>query len=198
MKKQKTNVFILRVVLIVLAVLAAYFVVSNRTKEGPNAEDGSEVDKLLNYDFTDQYPKTVKETVRLHCRYMKCAYNNEFTEEELKKANQQIRNLYDDELLDYNEESAQLASLKEDIQYYADKKQKIISYSFGEDSQIEYNTEKNIDYAKIKVTVLLRKDSSSAKGQEEYILRKNDNGEWKILGWQAVKDSSTEDKGDAK
>ena len=50
----------------------------------------------------------------------------------------------------------------------------------------------------IKVTVLLRKDSSSAKGQEEYILRKNDNGEWKILGWQAVKDSSTEDKGDAK
>lgn len=198
MKKQKTNVFILRVVLIVLAVLAAYFVVNNRAKEGPNAEDGSEVDKLLNYDFTDQYPKTVKETVRLHCRYMKCAYNNEFTEEELKKANQQIRNLYDDELLDYNEESAQLASLKEDIQYYADNKQKIISYSFGEDSQIEYNTEKNIDYAKIKVTVLLRKDSSSAKGQEEYILRKNDNGEWKILGWQAVKDSSTEDKGDAK
>ncbi|CCX86048.1 putative uncharacterized protein [Clostridium sp. CAG:590] len=198
MKKQKTNVFILRVVLIVLAVLAAYFVVSNRAKKGPNAEDGSEVDKLLNYDFTDQYPKTVKETVRLHCRYMKCAYNNEFTEEELKKANQQIRNLYDDELLDYNEESAQLASLKEDIQYYADNKQKIISYSFGEDSQIEYNTEKNIDYAKIKVTVLLRKDSSSAKGQEEYILRKNDNGEWKILGWQAVKDSSTEDKGDAK
>ena len=91
-----------------------------------------------------------------------------------------------------------MASLKEDIQYYADNKQKIISYSFGEDNQIEYNTEKNIDYAKIKVTVLLRKDSSSAKGQEEYILRKNDNGEWKILGWQAVKDSATEDKGDAK
>lgn len=198
MKKQKTNVFTFRVILIVLAVLTVYFVVGNRAKKGPDAEDSSEVDKLLNYDFTDQYPKTVKETVRLHCRYMKCAYNNEFTEEELKKANQQIRNLYDDELLDYNEESAQLASLKEDIQYYADNKQRIISYSFGEDGQIEYNTENNIDYAKIKVTVLLRKDSSSAKGQEEYILRKNDNGEWKILGWQAVKDSSTEDKGDAK
>ena len=120
MKKQKTNVFTFRVILIVLAVLTVYFVVGNRAKKGPDAEDSSEVDKLLNYDFTDQYPKTVKETVRLHCRYMKCAYNNEFTEEELKKANQQIRNLYDDELLDYNEESAQLASLKEDIQYYAD------------------------------------------------------------------------------
>ena len=190
--------FTIVVFLIVIVGLAVYFVIGNRTGKGPDATDESEVDKLLNYDFVEAYPKTVKETVRLHCRYMKCAYNNEFTEEELKKANQQIRNLYDDELLDYNEESAQLASLKEDIQYYADKKQKIISYSFGEDSQIEYNTEKNIDYAKIKVTVLLRKDSSSAKGQEEYILRKNDNGEWKILGWQAVKDSSTEDKGDAK
>lgn len=198
MKKQKANAFTFRVILIVLAVLAVYFIVSNRTKKGPDAEDGSEVEKLLNYDFVDQYPKTVKETVRLHCRYMKCAYNNEFSEEELKKANEQLRNLYDEELLNYNEESAQLSSLKEDIQYYVDNKQKIISYSFGEDSQIEYNTENNIDYAKIKVTVLLRMDSSSAKGQEEYILRKNDNGEWKILGWQAVKDATTEDKGDAK
>ena len=78
MKKQKASAFTFRVILIALAVLVVYFIVSNRTKEGPDAEDGSEVEKLLNYDFADQYPKTIKETVRLYCRYMKCAYNNEF------------------------------------------------------------------------------------------------------------------------
>ena len=92
--------------------------------------------------------------------------------------------------------SAQLDALKQDIQYYVDNKQKIVSYSFGEDSQIEYNTQDQVDYAKIKVKVMLRVDSAPGEAEEEFILRKNDEGQWKILGWQAVKESS-EDKGDA-
>lgn len=53
-----------------------------------------------------------------------------------------------------------------------------------------------MDYAKIKVKVMLRVDSAPGEAEEEFILRKNDEGQWKILGWQAVKESS-EDKGDA-
>lgn len=197
MKKKGTNTFTILVFILVIVCLAMYVVISNRTKQMTSGDDASEVEKLLSYDFAEDYPKTVKETVRLHCRYMKCAYNNEFSEEELAKMNQQVRNLYDQELLDYNEESAQLDALKQDIQYYVDNKQKIVSYSFGEDSQIEYNTQDQVDYAKIKVTVMLRVDSAPGEAEEEYILRKNDQGQWKILGWQAVQRNS-EDKGDTK
>ncbi len=196
MKKKGANTFTILVFILVIVCLAVYVVISNRTKQTTSGDDASEVEKLLSYDFAEDYPKTVKETVRLHCRYMKCAYNNEFSEDELDKMNQQVRNLYDQELLDYNEESAQLDALKQDIQYYADNKQKIVSYSFGEDSQIEYNTQDQVDYAKIKVKVMLRVDSAPGEAEEEFILRKNDEGQWKILGWQAVKESS-EDKGDA-
>ena len=38
--------------------------------------------------------------------------------------------------------------------------------------------------------------AAPGEAEEEFILRKNDEGQWKILGWQAVKESS-EDKGDA-
>lgn len=196
MKKKGANTFTILVFILVIVCLAVYVVISNRTKQTTSGDDASEVEKLLSYDFAEDYPKTVKETVRLHCRYMKCAYNNEFSEDELDKMNQQVRNLYDQELLDYNEESAQLDALKQDIQYYTDNKQKIVSYSFGEDSQIEYNTQDQVDYAKIKVKVMMRVDSAPGEAEEEFILRKNDEGQWKILGWQAVKESS-EDKGDA-
>ena len=196
MKKKGANTFTILVFILVIVCLAVYVVISNRTKQTTSGDDASEVEKLLSYDFAEDYPKTVKETVRLHCRYMKCAYNNEFSEDELDKMNQQVRNLYDQELLDYNEESAQLDALKQDIQYYADNMEKIVSYSFGEDSQIEYNTQDQVDYAKIKVKVMLRVDSAPGEAEEEFILRKNDEGQWKILGWQAVKESS-EDKGDA-
>lgn len=196
MKKKGANTFTILVFILVIVCLAVYVVIGNRAKQTTSGDDASEVEKLLSYDFVEDYPKTVKETVRLHCRYMKCAYNNEFSEDELDKMNQQVRNLYDQELLDYNEESSQLDALKQDIQYYVDNKQKIVSYSFGEDSQIEYNTQDQVDYAKIKVKVMLRVDSAPGKAEEEFILRKNDEGQWKILGWQAVKESS-EDKGDA-
>ncbi len=198
MKKKSTNMFTIVVFLIVIVGLAVYFVIGNRTGKGPDATDESEVDKLLSYDFVEAYPKTVKETVRLHCRYMKCAYNNEFKEDELELANKQVRNLYDTELLDYNEEEEQLNNLKKDIQYYEDNKEKIVSYSFGEDSQIEYNTQHGIEYAKIKVSILLRVDSTPGNGEEEYILRKNDKDEWKILGWQAVESAKTSSEGDTK
>lgn len=196
MKKKGANTFTVIVSILVIACLAVYVVISNQTKQTTSGDDASEVEKLLSYDFEEDYPKTVKETVRLHCRYMKCAYNNEFAEDELSQMNKQVRNLYDQELLDYNEEDAQLDALKQDIQYYVDNKQKIVSYSYGEDSQIEYNTEDQIDYAKIRVTVLLRVDSAPGEAEEEYILRKNDQGQWKILGWQAVNKNSN-DKGDA-
>ena len=45
----------------------------------------------LKNDFQDNYPKTVRETVKLHCRYMKLAYNNEFSKDELIDANKKIR-----------------------------------------------------------------------------------------------------------
>lgn len=196
MKKKGANTFTILVFILVIVCLAVYAVIGNRAKQTTSGDDASEVEKLLSYDFVEDYPKTVKETVRLNCRYMKCAYNNEFSEDELDKMNQQVRNLYDQELLDYNEESSQLDALKQDIQYYVDNKQKIVSYSFGEDSQIEYNTQDQVDYAKIKVKVMLRVDSAPGEAEEEFILRKNDEGQWKILGWQAVKESS-EDKGDA-
>ncbi|MGN0154974.1 MAG: DUF6715 family protein [Lachnospiraceae bacterium] len=197
MKKTGTKGFTFVVFIIVLAGLAYYVYLSNHASDQRNPAEKSEIETLLNYDFEEDYPKTVRETVKLHCRYLKCAYNNEFTEDELFTVNQQIRKLFDDELLEYNTQEKQLEGLQKDIQYYSDNKQKFVNYSIAEASQVEYNTEGDTEYAKIKVGIMLRVDSASVNGDEEYILRKDKEGKWKILGWQAVQNSTTEDEGDA-
>lgn len=186
MKKQfGTKGFTITMFVITLIVIAFYAFMSNRMGSRSNVTNTSEVEKLLNYDFEDNYPKTVRETVKLHCRYMKCAYNEEFTKEQLYTANQKIRQLMDMELLSINTEEAQLKSLEDDVQFYKDNKQKYVSYSLAEASQIQYNTENGKDYAKIRVGIMLRVDSATVKGDQEYLLRKDDQGRWKILGWQA-------------
>lgn len=199
MKKNGNKGFVTIILLIVIAGLAYYTHLNNSAgnkKDSP--ENQEEVEQLLNYDFVDNYPKTVRETVKLHCRYLKGVYNKQFQEEDLGKVNTQIRELFDDELLALNTPDAQLQNMKNEMQMYEENKQKMINYSLSESSQIKYNTEEGKDYAKMKVTIVLQVGTSNVSGEEEYILRKDSQGKWKILGWQAVKQDITQNEGETK
>lgn len=197
MKKTSVKGFTTIVLLIMIIGLGYFTYLNNTTNNRQEVSEGTEKENLLNYDFENNYPKTVRETVKLHCQYLKSAYNNTFTEDELFVVNQNIRQLFDEELLQQNAEDKQLQGFKDEIQLYEDSKQKFASYSLAEASQVRYNTENNKEYAKIKVTVNLNVGTGVISEEEEYILRKDKNGNWKILGWQSVNKSTTEDEGDA-
>lgn len=197
MKKIGTKGFTLIVFFIMMIGLGYYTYLNNNTGKRYEVPEASEKVALLNYDFETDYPKTVRETVKLHCRYLKAAYNSELTEDELFTVNKQIRQLFDEELLSYNTPEKQLQGLKDEIQYYIDNKQKFVSYSLAEASQVQYNTEGDKEYAKMKVTIVLKADTATVSGDEEYILRKDKDGNWKILGWQTVGNNTTEVKEEA-
>ena len=190
MKKSGTKGFTLVVATIVFLGLIAYTYINNNSADSEKAKSMTEEEQLLNYDFEEDYPKTVRETVKLHCRYLKAAYGGAFSEDDLYIINQNIRQLFDEELLSYNTEADQLAGLKEEIQEFQDSRKKFTNYSLAESSQIKYNTQDGVEYAKIKVSIGFVVDSMAISGDQEYILRKDADGRWKILGWQAVNQSS--------
>lgn len=201
MKEKGTKVFTLVIFLLVLAALGYYTYLSNQAPGHQDVVSSSEKEILLNYDMENEYPKTVRETVKLHCRYLKYVYSEEFnkdaTDDELFTMNQKIRELFDEELLAINSPDDQLQSLKDEIALYETKKQKFISYTLAEASQIEYNTENDVEYAKMRVTVAMTVDGASFSVDEEYILRQDAEGKWKILGWQAVQQNQSDKEGDA-
>lgn len=191
-KDTSTKGFTTVVLLFVIIGLAFFTYLSNRTKKSPEATTDSEAQKLLNYDFDNDYPKTPRETVKLHCDYLKNVYSDKFSEDDLYIVNQNIRKLFDMELLELNAEAEQLKKMKEELVLYRENKQKIVSYSLPVGSQIEHNTEGNTEYAKMKVSLNLRIGSSPVSAEEEYILRKDSMGQWKILGWQTIPSSDNE------
>lgn len=196
MKKMGTRGFTTIVLLLMIGGLVYYTYLNDRARNRQEEEQSSETQQLLEYDFANDYPKTVRETVKLHCNYLKNAYNDKFTEDELFTVNKQIRQLFDDELLAINTEDKQLKGLKDEIQLYKDNKQKFVSFALAEGSQVQYNTEDSVEYAKIKVSLIIKVGSASASVDEEYILRKDSEGKWKILGWQRINNPSSEEKGD--
>lgn len=184
------------VLLLVIVGLSFFTYLSSRTDRSPEETTSSQAQQLLNYDFENNYPKTPRETVKLHCDYLKNVYSDKFAEEDLYTINQNIRKLFDMELLEINTEEEQLKKMKDELSLYRDNKQKLISYSLPEGSQVQYNKEGDTEYAKMKVSLNLKIKSSSVSVEEEYILRKDSQGHWKILGWQTLHDTSTKDQGE--
>lgn len=199
MKTKGTKGFTLVIFLIAIVALGYYIHLSNDAPSHQDVTPNSEKDILLNYDMVNEYPKTVRETVKLHWRYLKYVYSEEFikdaTEDEIFTMNQQMRRLYDEKLLEHNSPDEQLQSLKNEMAMYQANKQRIVSYTLSEASQIEYNTEDDIEYAKMRVTVAMTIDGASLAVDEEYILRQDDEGQWKILGWQAVPRENADNEG---
>ena len=200
--KKGTKTFTLIIFFAALIALGSYFYVTNKADNSQEVTTTSEKDILLNYDMAGNYPKTVREAVKMHCRYLKYIYNEglakDFTEDDLFVMNQKMRQLYDDELLEINQADQQLKALNKEMEVYKVKKQKIVSYTLAEASLIEYNTDNGKEYAKMRVTIAMRIDGSSFSADEEYILRKDAEGKWKILGWQAVQQDEANEEGDAK
>lgn len=201
MKKNGNKTFTLMIFLVAIAALGYFTYLNNKAPDRETVSENSEKEILLNYDMVENYPKTVREAVKLHCRYLKYVYSDEFikesTEDEVFTMNQKIRALYDDELLDLNSPTEQLQALQDEMTLYQTNKQKIVSYTLAEASQIEYNTENEVEYAKMRVTLALTIDGASASADEEYILRKDSEGKWKILGWQAKQEQTAVEEGDA-
>ena len=146
----------------------------------------------MEYNFEENYPKTVRETMKMYCKFMKMAYSGECSEEDLYAINIQTRQMLDDELLANNTADHQLRAWKTDIMLYEEKKQKLIGYTLEEASQIQYNTENKTEYAKTTVALSFKVGMDTGTMEQEYLLRKDDQGRWKILGWQAVPLKETE------
>ena len=117
------------VVVVVMAILAAaiiggfLFVRNIGTKNQETRKSKSEVEKLMELDLDENYPGTAREVLKINNRLMKCYYNEELTDEQLKALAMQNQKLFDKELLKRNPYDAYVERLKKEIEGY--KKSKV-------------------------------------------------------------------------
>ena len=185
-RKQPMFRFVVIAVVAALIVLAVYIRLTNHSKNSDQQAEANmtEVQVLEQYDFENLYPKTARDVVKLHCRLLKCMYNEELTEEELEQLNRQARQIYASDLLDANEETEQFRSLLQEVEEFQEAGKRYISYSVDPEEDVVYQTnEENENMALIYVTNNMKEGSDTNEIHERYLLRQED-GNWKIVGWQ--------------
>lgn len=188
--KRSNVIGIIVIGVLLVAVVAGFAFSLNRRKEVAEADvQPTAVQEVLMKDLERYYPKTPKEVVRYFAEITKCFYNEEYTDEELAQLAEKIQEIYDDELIANKSQEDYLNDLSSEIADMKKSNYTISSYVLSSSVDVEEFTENGYSCARLYCTFNVKQGSKgTTRSMEEFVLRKDENGHWKIYGWDLVED----------
>ena len=175
------------IIIVVLAALVGgyYFYLSN--KEDVKEETTvSAVQDVILRDLDNNYPPTPKEVVKYYSELSKCLYNEKYTTDEFEKMADKMLALYDDELLEENPRDQYLKDLESAITDFNKQGYSITTFTPSQSTDVQESVVKGRRCAKLYCTYTIKSGSSYSTSLEVFELRKDQEGHWKILGFQLV------------
>lgn len=186
MKKRNVVRVILALVVIGLVVGVYYYFTVQRRASVEDAVELAEVQKVITKDLDANYPATPREVVKYYNRIVKCFYNETYTEDELYELGDQARKLFDEELLENNPRESYFDALKADIEDYRERSKTIRSSSVCDSNDVEFQTVDGRECAYVEASYFTNENKDYSRTYQMYVLRKDDEGKWKILVFYKV------------
>jgi len=188
-KNKKSSSLKLVIVIAILAVLVLVYYYHLSSRRGAPTEETdvtlTVVQEVLSRNLTANYPPTPKEVVRYYSDITECFYNEEYTEEEFQQLAVQIQGLYDKELIANKTQEQYITDLQTEILTFREMNYTISSYTLSSSVDIENSkfTRDGYEWAKVYCYYSLSDGTRILKTSEVFLLRKDEEGHWKIYGW---------------
>lgn len=184
MFKKNVKKFIIGILFIALIVGYYSYLSNKEPKTEEKTITNEEVGKLISRNLEGiYYPEFPRNVVEFYSRIVQAYYYTKLTDDEIEALGSQARKLFDEELLEKNPEEEFYENLKLDIAEYNRLERKVYSYTIEDASEIENFSLDGKQYAVVSVRYLVREKGSVANIYEDYTLRKDEDGKWKILFW---------------
>ena len=101
--------------------------------------------------------------------------------------------LLDEELRDNNPKEEYLANLQLDIENYKKNKKSISQTDVCDTNDVLYKKIDGDDIAYVTASYFMKEDGSFNKTYQQFVLRKDEEGKWKILVFYQIEGPSSED-----
>ena len=180
------SIIITCVILVVVIGGFALFLSHKSRTSGEEAVESTAVQKVLQKDLERNYPPTPKEVVKYFAEITKCFYNEEYSEEELEKLATQIQVLYDEALVANKSEDDYMQDLRSEIASMKENKYTIVGYEVSPSTDVEFFTENEESCARLYCNFYVKQGAGNVPSLEQFVLRKDEAGHWKIMGWDLV------------
>lgn len=150
-------------------------------KDKPNTE----AQNILSKDVDRNYPATVREVVRLFARISKCYHNETISEDEFKALVEMQRKLFDEEFLENNPLDTFTNNLTAEIDAAKSRKYVMATWRVQKQSSVVTWQDGDNHFASIVASFTMsEKEVGYTKTYEEFLLREDETGRWKIVGWR--------------
>lgn len=171
-----------------------FYLAGNNTSSGVEDTQVTELSRLANKDIEKNYPETPRAVVDLYSKYLKCVYNEDYSEDEFDKLTEKMRILMDTELLDNNPKEQYLKDLQAEISEYKNDNKRIANYTLDNSNDVKYYEQDGVEYASLMASYFINvNNSASKKAYEDFVLRKDGEGYWKIFGYTGITNSASDE-----
>ena len=189
MTKKRGGVILL--ILIAVLIVGACALVAYRTpKTAEEATEVTEKDALMSKNIEVSYPSTPREVLKLYNRYMVCLYgveSNQLTDDEVRTLGIKMRQMYDEELLEANQQESHLQKLTQEIVAFQADEKVMIQANVCDSNEVDYIDVDGASGALLEASYFIKKGSKEfSRTYQQYLMRKDANGNWKILGFVKV------------
>lgn len=180
------SIIITCVILVAVIGGFAFYLGHKSRTSGEEVVESTAVQKVLQKDLERNYPPTPKEVVKYFAEITKCFYNEEYSDEDLEKLAVQIQELYDEELVANKSQEDYMQDLRSDIASMKENKYTIVGYDVSPSTDVEFFTQNEDSCARLYCNFYVKQGAGNVPSLEQFVLRKDTEGHWKIMGWDLV------------
>lgn len=181
---------------IVMAVIIVsfYWSLSKRLSvrnEGPTNQNELEI--CLTQDFVSNYPSSPKEVVRWYNRIITLFYSEKLKNSDIEKLCDQLILLMDKELQSDNPRDTYIASVKQEIKQYQERKKSIISHDEGSAEAVKHVTSADGDSLAFVTSYYMTQEANVLNSSyQTYCLRRDGTGKYRILTFAMTDENGKE------
>lgn len=186
MKKFKMSTSIIIIVVSVVLIVGLYYVIANYLAKDDEPTDVqiTAVQNVLLRNMDNNYPPTPKEVLKYYSDITQCFYAGGYTDEELIQLANRALELYDEELRANQDYDMYIDDLKAEIASFKKKDWSISSYSTSSSMDVLEFEKDGYEWAQLYAFYNVRQSTQIVKVTEIFLMRKDEDGRWKIYGWQ--------------
>lgn len=159
----------------------------------------TEVEKVLAKDLKRDYPKTPREVVKFYNRIVKCYYGEKLSDSQIKGLADQMLGILDEDLLLVNTKEEYYDSITLDIKKYQELNRRIVSTDVSDSNDVVYMDDKKEGssetdkIAYVDASYFINTDGQFTNTYQQFVLRQDDTGRWKIITFYEIKGESKTD-----
>ena len=175
---------VLMVVLGAVVVLGIYMALIGRDGKKQSNEETSlltEVQQITTMNLDESYPISDRDVISLFGRITKALYGETYTDAEFSQMASQLQKLYDSELIAKQDDYEK--KLKNEVQQKKNDFYTVQNYVVDDKSNITYKKIDGRECASVNCLFAMRQNTEMTTINYVFILRKDEDGRWKILGW---------------